>query len=125
MFLMLLIVFAFIAYKYDMKIFLFNLTPDVLSIKTEQDLGDDIWKDVALGLGYTELEIDLKFKGEDEPIAKLLDDFKKRGGNANDFISAMYKVGRGRNLENFRNRSLSSGSENEIEDDLRGFAGNC
>ena len=106
--------------------FLHIFSSDILSIKTEQDLGDGVWEDVARALGYTSLEIDMKFKDSDEPFTKLLDDYKKRGGNANDFISAMYTVGRNANLISFEQRLrtvLLESGRGEVEDDVAACAG--
>jgi hypothetical protein len=103
-----------------------NFLSDILSIRTEQDLGDGVWEDIARGLGYTPLEIDMKFKDSDEPFMKLLNDYKKRGGSANDFISAMYSVGRNANLSSFEKRLrdvLPSSDVREVEDDVAGCAG--
>ena len=99
---------------------------NILSIRTEQDLGDDVWEDIARALGYTPLEIDMKFKDSDEPFTKLLEDYKKRGGSPNDFISAMYSVGRNANLGVFERRIrdvLPSSDVREVEDDVTGCAG--
>ena len=68
----------------------------------------------------------MKFKDSDEPFTKLLEDYKKRGGSANDFISAMYSVGRNANLSSFERRLrdiLPSSSDREVEDDVAGCAG--
>lgn len=100
-----------------------------MSIKTDQDLGDGAWEDIARALGYTSLEIDMKFKNEDDPLGKLLDDYKKRGGSANDFISAMFSVGRSANLNSLGSferqllDELPSSSQREVEDDMIGYAG--
>ena len=68
----------------------------------------------------------MKFKDSDEPFTKLLEDYKKRGGSANDFISAMYSVGRNAHLSSFERRLrdiLPSSSDREVEDDVAGCAG--
>ena len=99
---------------------------NILSIRTEQDLGDDVWEGIARALGYTPLEIDMKFKDLDQPFTKLLEDYKKRGGSPNDFISAMYSVGRNANLSNFERRIrdvLPSSDVSEVEDDVAACAG--
>ena len=89
-------------------------------------MGDDVWEDIARALGYTPLEIDMKFKDTDEPFTKLLEDYKKRGGSPNDFISAMYSVGRNANIGSFERRIrdvLPSSDVREVEDDVAGCAG--
>ncbi|XP_028395283.1 uncharacterized protein LOC114519360 [Dendronephthya gigantea] len=102
---------------------------NILSIKSEQDLGDGVWEDIARALGYTSLEIDMKFKDQDDPFTKLRDDYKKRGGNANDFIAAMYSVGRSANVNSFGSverrllDELPSSSQRNVEDDMIGYAG--
>lgn len=97
----------------------------VLSIKTNQDLGDDVWEDIARALGYTALEIDMKFKGEAEPLEKLVKDYKRRGGSPNDLITAMYTVGRKENIREYeqRIRSVLPEGESSSEDDVVGHNG--
>ena len=89
-------------------------------------MGDDVWENIARELGYTTLEIDMKFKNEDEPFTKLLDDYKKRGGSPNDFISAMYSVGRNANISGYEQRlrdAFPSTSGAEFRDELGGHPG--
>ena len=68
----------------------------------------------------------MKFKDSDEPFSKLLGDYKKRGGSANDFISAMYTVGRNANISSFEQRLrnvLPDSSRGDVEDDVAAHAG--
>ncbi|XP_065065525.1 uncharacterized protein LOC135691567 isoform X2 [Rhopilema esculentum] len=54
---------------------------------------EDRWKELALALGYTRREISTKFDA-DNPIKEILTDFMARGGDADEFIKAMYNVAR-------------------------------
>ena len=63
-----------------------HLFPGLLSI-------EDRWKELALALGYTRREISTKFD-PDYPIKEILTDFMGRGGDADEFIKAMYDVAR-------------------------------
>lgn len=97
----------------------------LLSIKSDQDLGDDVWKDIARAIGYTSFEIDMKFKDEVDPLKKLLDDYKKRGGSSNDFITAMYRIGRKEYVSIYERRLKNALPEGEriLEDDMVGQNG--
>lgn len=64
----------------------------LLSIKAERDMGDEVWQDLAESLGYTQREI-AKFSSFDEPLTMMIGDYKKRGGQANKFIEALYRTG--------------------------------
>ena len=97
----------------------------LLNIKTDCNLEDGVWEDIARNLGYTQLEIDMKFKGEDDPLMKLLEDYKKRGGSPNEFISTMYKIGRKENVNAFeeRIRQVLPEQDSDLEDNMAGKNG--
>ena len=64
----------------------------LLSIKAEQDMGDEVWQDVAESLGYTPKEIN-RFSGSNNPLAEIIADYKQRGGMPHRFINALYQTG--------------------------------
>ena len=64
----------------------------LLSIKAEKDMGDEVWHEVAENLGYTPREIS-NFNCNDNPIAAVIADYKRRGGMPHQFITALYKTG--------------------------------
>ena len=81
---------------------------------------EERWKELAITLGYTRNEINMKFSN-DNPIEQILTDFMSRGGDDNDFIQAIYEVGRRLKLipydqimENRENRRM----ENLIQGEL-------
>ena len=66
----------------------------------------------------------MKFRDEVDRFLKLLDDYKKRGGNPNDFISAMYKIGRKEKVCEYEQKlrnALPVGED--LNDDLIGHDG--
>lgn len=64
----------------------------LLSIQAEKDMGDEVWHEVAENLGYTPREIN-NFNCNDNPIAAVIADYKRRGGMPHQFITALYKTG--------------------------------
>ena len=49
-------------------------------------------QDLARALRYTKVEID-KIASSTDPMRELLDNYKRRGGQPHEFISAMYSIG--------------------------------
>ena len=72
-------------------------------------MGDEVWQDLADSLGYTQREV-AKFSSCDDPLMMMIGDYKRRGGQANKFIEALYRTGpTGSGLQKARPRGSSSG----------------
>ena len=55
-------------------------------------MGDDVWHEVAENLGYTPREI-TNFNSNDDPMAAVVADYKRRGGMPHQFTTALPKTG--------------------------------
>ena len=90
----------------------------MLSINAETDMGDEVWHDVAKQLGYTPREIS-NFSTNDNPMAAVIRDYKRRGGIPHQFITALYKTGSPGNVvkQKMNNRT---GSTRMVEEDTPG-----
>ena len=55
-------------------------------------MGDEVWEDIAHALRYTQAEI-TKIASSADPMTELLANYKRRGGQPYEFISAMYSIG--------------------------------
>lgn len=64
----------------------------LLSIQAERDMGDEVWQDLAEKIGYTPAEI-AKLGASDDPLQELIAHYKRRGGQAEKFIAALYRTG--------------------------------
>lgn len=64
----------------------------LLSIQAERDMGDEVWQDLAESIGYTPAEI-TKLSTSNEPLQELIAHYKRRGGQAERFIAALYRIG--------------------------------
>ena len=89
----------------------------LLSIKAEKDMGDEVWHEVAENLGYTPREIS-NFNSNDNPIAAVITDYKRRGGMPRQFITALYKTGTPGNMT--RQKMLSGSGSTRIDEDESG-----
>ncbi|XP_031567582.1 uncharacterized protein LOC116302432 [Actinia tenebrosa] len=92
----------------------------LVTIRTDRDMGDEVWEDLAKSLRYTQVEIN-KIASSDDPMTELLANFKRRGGQPREFISAMYNIGQIKNSPHLNSsfgsgiNSLSGPSEAETE----------
>ena len=89
----------------------------LLSIKAEKDMGDEVWHEVAENLGYTPREIS-NFNSNDNPMAAVITDYKRRGGMPHQFITALYKTGTPGNMT--RQKMLSGSGSTRIDEDESG-----
>lgn len=89
----------------------------LLSIKAEKDMGDEVWHEVAENLGYTPREIG-NFNCNDNPIAAVIADYKRRGGVPHQFITALYKTGTPGNMT--RQQMLSRSGSTRMDEDKSG-----
>ena len=78
-------------------------------------IDDHHWQELALTLGYTRDEIRHKFRGAEDPLHEMLGDYMDRGGEAESFLNAMYRVARtfkliplDQMMENRENRQLEN-----------------
>jgi hypothetical protein len=55
-------------------------------------MGDEVWEDLAKALRYTQVEIN-KIASSVDPMTELVANYKRRGGQSHEFISAMYNIG--------------------------------
>ena len=76
----------------DWEVQLTKELTNMLSINAETDMGDEVWHDVAKQLSYTPREIS-NFSTNDNPMAAVIADYKRRGGIPHQFITALYKTG--------------------------------
>ena len=65
-------------------------------------MGDEVWEDLAKSLRYTQVEIN-KIATSDDPMTELIANFKRRGGQPHEFISAMYNIGQFKNSPHLNN----------------------
>ena len=102
----------------DWEVQLTKELTNVLSINAETDMGDEVWHDVAKQLGYTPREIS-NFSTNDNPMAAVITDYKRRGGIPHQFITALYKTGSPGNVmkQKMNNRT---GSTRMVEEDTPG-----
>ncbi|KAJ7372605.1 hypothetical protein OS493_017876 [Desmophyllum pertusum] len=98
----------------DWELHLTKELTNLLSIKAEQDMGDDVWHEVAEHLGYTPREI-TNLNSNDNPMAAVIADYKRRGGMPHQFITALYKTG---SPGNMTKRPMSSGTSQMMDEDL-------
>ena len=57
-------------------------------------IDDNLWRELALTLGYNRSEAETKFSAQLEPLQEMLADFMSRDGSPDEFMNAMYKVAR-------------------------------
>lgn len=102
----------------DWEVQLTKELTNVLSINAETDMGDEVWHEVAKQLGYTPREIS-NFSTNDNPMAAVIADYKRRGGIPHQFITALYKTGSPGNVvkQKINNRI---GSTRMVEGDTPG-----
>ena len=102
----------------DWEVQLTKELTNVLSINAETDMGDEVWHEVAKQLGYTPREIS-NFSTNDNPMAAVIADYKRRGGIPHQFITALYKTGSPGNVvkQKMNNRT---GSTRMVEGDTPG-----
>ena len=100
----------------DWELHLTKELTNLLSIKAEQDMGDDVWHEVAEHLGYTPREI-TNLNSNDNPMAAVIADYKRRGGMPHQFITALYKTG---SPGNMTKRPMSSGTSQMMDEDQSG-----
>ena len=74
-------------------------------------MGDEVWQDLAESIGYTPAEI-ARFGSSDSPLQELIAHYKKRGGQAERFIAALYRIGQP-NLHSRPGNSYHGNIENE------------
>lgn len=101
----------------DWEIQLTKELTNVLSIKAETDMGDEVWHEVAEQLGYTPREIS-NFSTNDNPMAAVITDYKRRGGIPHQFITALYKTGSPGNVVKQKMNSNRMGSARMVEEDI-------
>ncbi|XP_032235104.2 uncharacterized protein LOC116616958 [Nematostella vectensis] len=91
----------------------------LLTITTERDMGDEVWEEIAKALRYTQAEI-TKLAASTEPMTELLANYKRRGGQPHEFISAMYSIGQYRNRLHGQPRMIGPGSSAVALEEERG-----
>ena len=102
----------------DWEVQLAKELTNVLSINAETDMGDEVWHEVAKQLGYTPREIS-NFSTNDNPMAAVIADYKRRGGIPHQFINALYKTGSPGNVVKQKMNSRI-GSTRMVEGDTPG-----
>ena len=102
----------------DWEVQLAKELTNVLSINAETDMGDEVWHEVAKQLGYTPREIS-NFSTNDNPMAAVIADYKRRGGIPHQFITALYKTGSPGNVVKQKMNSRI-GSTRMVEGDTPG-----
>ena len=102
----------------DWEVQLAKELTNVLSINAETDMGDEVWHEVAKQLGYTPREIS-NFSINDNPMAAVIADYKRRGGIPHQFITALYKTGSPGNVVKQKMNSRI-GSTRMVEGDTPG-----
>ena len=102
----------------DWEVQLAKELTNVLSINAETDMGDEVWHDVAKQLAYTPREIS-NFSTNDNPMAAVIADYKRRGGIPHQFITALYKTGSPGNVVK-QKMNNKIGSTRIVEEDTSG-----